>query len=93
MKVYLQCLRKHNNEHNLCVSESKSYLHCRMNEGLMARQELEELGFGKEGEDRTRGGFQDSEGEKEKGGFVAGKHIKERKKGGRWGFWGGGGSR
>ena len=54
MRAYLACLRKHGDDAATCREVSKKYLECRMDRELMAKQPLEELGFG-EGNDANRG--------------------------------------
>ena len=46
MRAYLACLRKHGDDAATCREVSKKYLECRMDRELMAKQPLEELGFG-----------------------------------------------
>ena len=55
MRVYLACLRKHGDDTAACREVSKKYLECRMDRELMAKQPLEELGFG-EGDAADRRG-------------------------------------
>lgn len=45
MQQYLCCLKVNKNEAEKCRSLSKSYLECRMERNLMAKQNLSELGF------------------------------------------------
>jgi hypothetical protein len=40
------CLHKNRNDNSACKTESKEYLNCRMENGLMARESWEKLGFG-----------------------------------------------
>lgn len=46
MRAYLACLKKHGQDAAACRDLSRTYLECRMDRELMARQPLEELGFG-----------------------------------------------
>uniref|UniRef100_A0A6S8FC41 CHCH domain-containing protein n=1 Tax=Aplanochytrium stocchinoi TaxID=215587 RepID=A0A6S8FC41_9STRA len=45
MKEFLLCLKTNSNEHHKCQKLSKEYLTCRMQKGLMADEDLDELGF------------------------------------------------
>ncbi|TIA91099.1 hypothetical protein E3P99_01249 [Wallemia hederae] len=45
MKVYLDCLKKNKNNNGACRELSKSYLKCRMNNGLMDNDNFDNLGF------------------------------------------------
>ncbi|KDQ14912.1 hypothetical protein BOTBODRAFT_32278 [Botryobasidium botryosum FD-172 SS1] len=45
MKTYLKCLRSNGNDNGKCRELSKAYLDCRMNRGLMERDEWKNLGF------------------------------------------------
>ncbi|XP_062087548.1 uncharacterized protein LOC133794346 [Humulus lupulus] len=56
-KEYLSCLKSYGHQSDKCRSFSKKYLQCRMEKNLMAKQDMSELGFGKEG---------DTEGSEEK---------------------------
>nr|XP_033818643.1 cytochrome c oxidase assembly protein COX19 [Geotrypetes seraphini] len=42
---FMKCLRENNFESALCRLESKSYLECRMERQLMAKEPMEKLGF------------------------------------------------
>ncbi|KAF8601476.1 hypothetical protein BDV93DRAFT_495551 [Ceratobasidium sp. AG-I] len=46
MTTYLQCLAKNKNDGTPCRLLNKQYLECRMNKGLMERDEWKNLGFG-----------------------------------------------
>ncbi|OCH88603.1 hypothetical protein OBBRIDRAFT_820109 [Obba rivulosa] len=46
MKVYLDCLKKNTNNSSPCRHLNKDYLECRMNRGLMDRDEWKNLGLG-----------------------------------------------
>ena len=48
MKRYMTCLRKNQLNSIECVQESKSYLNCRMENGLMEKEKFTRLGFKKE---------------------------------------------
>nr|GAT47325.1 cytochrome C oxidase assembly protein COX19 [Mycena chlorophos] len=45
MKLYMSCLRSNANKSSPCRPLSKDYLDCRMNKGLMERDEWANLGF------------------------------------------------
>lgn len=47
-KEYLVCLKSSGNKSEKCKHLSKKYLGCRMEKNLMAKQDMSELGFGKE---------------------------------------------
>ncbi|KAJ7630577.1 hypothetical protein FB45DRAFT_915918 [Roridomyces roridus] len=45
MKQYMECLRDNSSTSSPCRLLSKDYLHCRMNKGLMERDDWKNLGF------------------------------------------------
>lgn len=45
MLQYMVCLRNQNDDNSKCRDEAKSYLECRMNNGLMANEKWSKLGF------------------------------------------------
>ncbi|KAJ3685227.1 hypothetical protein LUZ61_014391 [Rhynchospora tenuis] len=47
-KEYVACLKTSGFKSEKCRHLSKKYLECRMERNLMARQDISELGFGKE---------------------------------------------
>ncbi|KAK4590745.1 hypothetical protein RGQ29_021067 [Quercus rubra] len=47
-KEYLSCLKSSGHNSEKCRHLSKKYLQCRMEKNLMAKQDMSELGFGKE---------------------------------------------
>ncbi|XP_075664561.1 uncharacterized protein LOC142634160 [Castanea sativa] len=47
-KEYLSCLKSSGHTSEKCRHLSKKYLQCRMEKNLMAKQDMSELGFGKE---------------------------------------------
>ncbi|XP_010917773.1 uncharacterized protein [Elaeis guineensis] len=47
-KEYIACLKSSGHKSEKCRHFSKKYLECRMERNLMAKQEMSELGFGKE---------------------------------------------
>eukprot|EP01026_Neomeris_dumetosa_P004611 TRINITY_DN11245_c0_g1_i1.p2 TRINITY_DN11245_c0_g1~~TRINITY_DN11245_c0_g1_i1.p2 ORF type:complete len:131 (-),score=15.62 TRINITY_DN11245_c0_g1_i1:108-443(-) len=42
---YLKCLKQNDKMTEFCTEETKKYLLCRMNNNLMGKQDLKELGF------------------------------------------------
>ncbi|XP_010314292.1 uncharacterized protein [Solanum lycopersicum] len=46
-KEYLNCLKSSGHKSDNCRHLSKKYLVCRMEKNLMAKQDMSELGFGK----------------------------------------------
>ena len=48
VEKYNKCLVKFNNFPKRCRKYQKSYLECRMNNGLMERESMEKLGFTKD---------------------------------------------
>ena len=69
---YLECLKESRDVHHKCRDYSRDYLQCRMDHQLMSKENLEEMGFGKEQEVT---GAEEYDKSKEKAGYVAGKHI------------------
>lgn len=45
MIKYMQCLRQNSNNNSACREESQSYLSCRMDNNLMAKEDWSKLGF------------------------------------------------
>lgn len=45
-KEYVKCLKDHQNDNRSCKLLSKSYIECRIENGLMAPDEMDRLGFG-----------------------------------------------
>ncbi|CAG8576707.1 18019_t:CDS:2 [Acaulospora morrowiae] len=45
IKEYLRCLRQNSGDNGNCKNLSKAYLKCRMEKGLMAHDEMRNLGF------------------------------------------------
>eukprot|EP00814_Leptocylindrus_danicus_P005346 CAMPEP_0116017846 /NCGR_PEP_ID=MMETSP0321-20121206/8298_1 /TAXON_ID=163516 /ORGANISM="Leptocylindrus danicus var. danicus, Strain B650" /LENGTH=83 /DNA_ID=CAMNT_0003488131 /DNA_START=156 /DNA_END=407 /DNA_ORIENTATION=- len=81
MKSYLACLDKEKRNHYKCRELSKEYLQCRMDRDLMAKEDLDGLGFSKGSEIKYTP--ESAEGQKAAEGFIAGKHIEKPRK---W-FW------
>jgi cytochrome c oxidase assembly protein subunit 19 len=77
MTAYLECLQDQNDEHHKCRDFSKEYLQCRMDRQLMAKEDLNALGYSKEAQVK---GATEYDNAKEKAGFVAGKHIAKESK-------------
>uniref|UniRef100_A0A7S2WGM6 CHCH domain-containing protein n=1 Tax=Eucampia antarctica TaxID=49252 RepID=A0A7S2WGM6_9STRA len=72
MNTYLSCLKEEKDQHNKCRELSKEYLQCRMDRQLMADEDLDELGYSKDAKVQNAEEYDKS---KEKGGYVAGKHL------------------
>lgn len=45
MIKYMLCLRENQNQNEKCREASRDYLGCRMEKGLMAKEEWSKLGF------------------------------------------------
>jgi hypothetical protein len=45
MIKYFSCLREHSDDNSQCRNQSKEYLHCRMENGLMAKESWDKLGY------------------------------------------------
>ncbi|PIN20958.1 putative cytochrome c oxidase, subunit COX19 [Handroanthus impetiginosus] len=52
-KDYINCLKSSGHKSEKCRQFSKKYLECRMEKNLMAKQDMSELGFRKEGEEQS----------------------------------------
>jgi cytochrome c oxidase assembly protein subunit 19 len=61
MAAYLACLRSERGRNDACRGVARGYLQCRMERGLMAVDEMKNLGFGENGT-----GKEEEEGKKEK---------------------------
>lgn len=48
MLVYMNCLRENRDDNSKCREQSKNYLQCRMDNNLMAKEEMTKLGFTQE---------------------------------------------
>uniref|UniRef100_A0A7S3LF83 Cytochrome c oxidase assembly protein COX19 n=1 Tax=Amphora coffeiformis TaxID=265554 RepID=A0A7S3LF83_9STRA len=77
MKAYLECLQQHDDAHYHCKEFSRSYLQCRMDHDLMAKENLDQLGFS---EAHQVQGAREYDKSKEKAGYTAGKHIAKESK-------------
>ena len=80
MEQYLDCLKEHKDRHNECREFSRGYLECRMENGLMSKENLDDMGYS---ERQQVKGAKEYDYAKEKAGFVAGKHISKE---GEWWF-------
>lgn len=78
---YLECLKGEKQQHHKCRELSKDYLQCRMDNELMAKENLDEMGFS---EDTRITEAKEYDKSKEKEGYVAGKHIKGKLTGWLW---------
>ncbi|KAG7121987.1 Cytochrome c oxidase assembly protein COX19 like [Verticillium longisporum] len=69
MASYLSCMKKVSGVNDTaCRDLAKSYLTCRMDRNLMARDDFKNLGFGKDShENKRKGGQQSQDGEGTKG--------------------------
>lgn len=54
MLKFMVCLSKNNNNNSLCRDEAKSYLSCRMENNLMAKEDWSKLGFSEETEIQSK---------------------------------------
>ena len=77
MELYLRCLEQHKDVHHECREMSREYLQCRMDHGLMSKENLDQMGYGDKG---RVVGAKEYDLSKEKAGFVAGKHISKEAK-------------
>lgn len=68
MEAYLNCLKEQSEIHHKCRDYSRDYLQCRMDNELMARENLDDLGYS---EQHTVEGAKAYDKRKEKQGFVA----------------------
>lgn len=56
MMAYMKCIKAHKSDTSHCRPESKAYLACRMDKGLMERVPWTDLGFPEEQQDSPGGG-------------------------------------
>eukprot|EP00002_Diphylleia_rotans_P029092 TRINITY_DN589_c0_g1_i2.p1 TRINITY_DN589_c0_g1~~TRINITY_DN589_c0_g1_i2.p1 ORF type:complete len:119 (-),score=23.11 TRINITY_DN589_c0_g1_i2:45-401(-) len=54
MKEYIKCVEQNDNRAYACVHFSREYLQCRMDRGLMEKQELDSLGLKENSVDPTK---------------------------------------
>ncbi|CAO3671691.1 unnamed protein product [Umbelopsis ramanniana] len=45
MKEYIKCLKANKNNNGACREFSRSYLQCQMDKGLMAQDDMKNLGY------------------------------------------------
>jgi cytochrome c oxidase assembly protein subunit 19 len=45
VRAYMNCLKSNKNDAMICKPLSKKYLQCRMDKGLMEKEDLRKLGF------------------------------------------------
>jgi cytochrome c oxidase assembly protein subunit 19 len=76
MQSFLGCLKANQQDHYPCREYSKAYLQCRMDNNLMAKEDMKSLGLDTNSE-YVR--VQKPEGEKESKGFIAGLGVKAGK--------------
>lgn len=79
---YLACLKEHSNKHHVCKELSKEYLACRMDKGLMEREDLDELGYKHTVEIDDAAEARAFEQRKERFGFFGGLTVKAAPKAG-----------
>ena len=75
MEEYVLCLQHNNDYHYKCQDLSKQYLQCRMDHQLMSKENLNQLGYSYQVENAR-----EYNNEKERTGYIAGKHIASSKK-------------
>jgi len=51
MSTYMACLKHNEYNNEKCKQQSKQYLNCRMNLGLMEKEDFKKLGFDEEEEE------------------------------------------
>ncbi|CAO3676221.1 unnamed protein product [Rhizopus stolonifer] len=54
IKDYIKCLKENKNNNGLCRQFSKAYLQCRMDNGLMDKDDMNNLGFADLNQDTER---------------------------------------
>mmetsp|Transcript_16847 Transcript_16847/g.31918 ORF Transcript_16847/g.31918 Transcript_16847/m.31918 type:complete len:106 (-) Transcript_16847:355-672(-) len=70
---YLKCLKEKDGAHYECRDVAQRYLQCRMDAGLMEKEEMSKLGYGKSNSNGRRRISQESyKKSKESKGFIAG---------------------
>ncbi|KAJ3992018.1 hypothetical protein F5050DRAFT_1031446 [Lentinula boryana] len=55
MMLYMNCLKSNSSTSTACQDLSKEYLHCRMNRGLMQKEDWESLGLANAGKSAASG--------------------------------------
>jgi|AntRauTorckE5430_2_1112549.scaffolds.fasta_scaffold06206_2 cytochrome c oxidase assembly protein subunit 19 len=73
-ETYLTCLKDSKAQHNKCREFSRVYLECRMENELMAKENLDDMGYS-EAARVKEGTAKEYDKQKEKDGYIAGKHI------------------
>jgi cytochrome c oxidase assembly protein subunit 19 len=77
MKDFQNCIKNNKGSHALCREFSKKYLTCRMENNLMAKEDLSDLGFTNAAKmNALAAAKRDTGPKKEKTGFIAGMNIK-----------------
>jgi cytochrome c oxidase assembly protein subunit 19 len=77
MQAYVDCLEVNRDVHHKCRDLSRQYLQCRMDRGLMAKEDLDAMGYSPH---QAVEGAREYDNAKEKAGFVAGTHISKETK-------------
>lgn len=72
MLLYISCLKESRDIHHKCRDFSKDYLECRMSRELMAKEDLNSMGYSTEA---IVTGAVEYDKSKERDGYVAGKHM------------------
>mmetsp|Transcript_24564 Transcript_24564/g.77026 ORF Transcript_24564/g.77026 Transcript_24564/m.77026 type:complete len:116 (-) Transcript_24564:666-1013(-) len=84
-KAFLQCLDKNDSDHFSCRKLSRQYLECRMQNKLMAEEDLDQLGLADDpNAAKARQQAKSEEGQKERDGFLSGADQQGRKRGWIW---------
>lgn len=78
-RAYETCLEKHDKISSHCRKEARLYLQCRMERGLMVKEEWEKLGLGDDKIGSEARG-KDAEERAEAKGFIAGARSAKRRK-------------
>lgn len=78
MRIYLNCLKSNQYDHFECRDFTKDYLSCRMNNQLMAAEDLEHLGLG-DNDKQLYVREKISTTSKEDQGFIAGLNVRPGK--------------
>ena len=77
MKAFQNCIKNNKGSHAICRDFSKKYLTCRMDNNLMAKEDLSELGFTETAQlNALNAAKKDAGKKKETTGFIAGMNIK-----------------
>ena len=76
MKKFLTCMKSEHGNHSSCKRLSRSYLECRIEKGLMQKENLDQLGLDMSVRE-IKPRAPSHEGRKESDGFVAGLGVKE----------------